>query len=60
MSELKTAWYYRFNPCDMDRHPKLAPLGDFFAKLAVECPCCNGMRIIGAAILGLLIGAFAL
>lgn len=48
------------NPCDMDSHPALAPIGNFFARLASSCPCCSGMRIAAAAVLGFIIGAILL
>lgn len=48
------------NPCDMDSHPALAPIGNFFAWLASDCPCCSGARIAGAAVLGFVIGAVLL
>lgn len=47
---------YRLNPCDLARFPALARLGDLVAKLAVECPCCNGFRMIFALAIGLAIG----
>lgn len=41
---------YKLNPCDMDRYPVLAPLGDVFASVTklftVECNCCTGARIL--------------
>lgn len=49
-------WYVRLNPCTVARYDWLAPIGDTVAKLAVECPCCNGFRMIGVAIAGLVIG----
>lgn len=52
MTQLK----YLLNPCDVDRLPFLAPIGDAVAKLAVECPCCNGFRIIIALAIGIAIG----
>lgn len=51
---------YRLNPCTISRFKVLEPIGDAVAKLAVECPCCNGFRMIGAAILGLVIGGLLL
>lgn len=50
----------KYNPCDMDSHPALAPIGNFFAKLASDCPCCNGARIVAAALLGFITGAVLL
>jgi len=45
---------HRVNPCDIDRLPSLAPLGNalalFYAKAFEEpthgCPCCKAIRII--------------
>lgn len=52
----KTPWYYRFNPCDIERHPRLAKLGDLVAKLDSGCPCCNGFRMLAMLGAGFLIG----
>lgn len=49
---------YRLNPCDIARFRPLAPIGDLVAKLAVECPCCNGFRMIFALVLGVLLGVW--
>lgn len=49
-------WYVRLNPCTLARYKALAPIGDAVAKLAVECPCCNGFRMIVAALAAFTIG----
>lgn len=55
-------WYYRINPCDIDRHKALAPVGDALAKFyevmtaGTECPCCLGARLAVLAIGSFLIG----
>lgn len=48
---------HQLNPCDIARKPWLAPLGDAVAHLAVECPCCNGIRILTALAVGIVVGA---
>lgn len=48
---------HQLNPCDIDRYAVLAPVGDLIAKLATECPCCNGLRILTALAIGFLLGA---
>lgn len=55
MTKLK----YLFNPCDMDRHPVLKPVGDFFALFSAgtDCTCCLGARIFFALVIGFTIGA---
>ena len=50
----------RLNPCDYDSYPVLAPLGNALARVATSCPCCNGARILGALVLGLVVGAVVL
>lgn len=47
----------KYNPCDQDSHPALAPIGNFFAKFSSGCPCCDGARILGALIAGFAFGA---
>lgn len=47
---------YRINPCLESRYSWLAPLGDLMAKLATQCACCNGIRIVTAAVVGFAIG----
>lgn len=45
---------HQFNPCDIDRLPCLAPVGDAlarffeyaFRKPTDDCPCCMAVRII--------------
>lgn len=49
---------HRLNPCDIARFPCLAPLGDAVARLIPDCPCCAGFRLIGAFILGTILGYF--
>jgi len=41
---------HKSNPCDMDSHPKLKPLGRAFASLAVDCRCCSGARTMFAVV----------
>lgn len=41
---MKTPLKYLLNPCDIERHEILAPLGDFLAKFSPECPCCSTVR----------------
>lgn len=60
---------HRVNPCDIDRLPELAPVGDalailfnrFFREPTHDCPCCMAVRIIlvtsVAFAAGYLIGA---
>lgn len=55
--DIKCAWYHRLNPCDICRPQSIARLGDALAKLATDCPCCNGLRILGALAVGLALGA---
>lgn len=49
---------YKLNPCDIDRYPVLAPLGDLLAHLASECPCCNTLRVVVAIPVSIIIGFF--
>lgn len=55
-------WRYLLNPCDIDRFPWLAPIGDFFAFFGSDCRCCSGARVLFAAaaagLTGFLIGAY--
>jgi len=45
---------HRLNPCDIDRHPALAKVGDELAAFfdiafrnpTHDCPCCMAVRII--------------
>lgn len=43
---------YRLNPCDIDRDPKLARIGDALAWVwekftaGTDCPCCLGTRLV--------------
>jgi hypothetical protein len=50
----------KYNPCDMDSLPALAPIGEFLAKLASACPCCSGARIVLAGVVGFVLGAMIL
>lgn len=48
-------WYekfhvYRGNPCDVDTHFTIRPLGYGLALLGTSCPCCNGARLLGTAV----------
>jgi len=51
---------HKLNPCDIDRYPVLAPVGDLLAYLASECPCCNTLRVFFALAvafpLGVIVG----
>lgn len=53
-SYYETAGIYRANPCDVDTHRALKPLGRTLARFGSHCPCCSGARVVGAAILGTL------
>lgn len=57
---MKTPLKYRLNPCDIDRLPKLKPLGGFFALFAygTDCTCCLGARIAAAFSIGIIIGYY--
>lgn len=45
---------HQVNPCDIDRHPALAKIGDalalffdtFFRTPTHDCPCCMAVRIL--------------
>lgn len=50
--------YRRLNPCDIARYRIIAPIGDAVAKLATDCNCCNGFRILIALGVGVLAGSF--
>ena len=43
---------YKANPCDVGAHPTLYPIQRALQRLASDCPCCNGARIIAAAAAG--------
>ena len=55
---------HRVNPCDIDRYPVLAKIGDALAAFYVElfsrpthgCPCCMAVRIIILAAAAYTIG----
>lgn len=53
-------WYYQLNPCDPARYKVLALLGDGLAKLATTCACCNGLRMVGYLVAGVIIGTIFL
>lgn len=55
---MKPKLQHLLNPCDIDRLPVLAPIGDLAAKLVTHCPCCNGFRIIFAFAAGFAIGVY--
>lgn len=49
------------NPCDIDRCPLLAPIGDacyatYKLYNNVDCDCCKGMRIIATGLVGIGVG----
>lgn len=46
----ETAKLYKANPCDVGCFGWLAPLGWALSKMAVECPCCSGTRVIVLAV----------
>ena len=54
---------YLLNPCDFERLPVLAPVGDALASLYAaftantDCPCCLGGRLVGVAVAGVATGA---
>ena len=48
-------WYekfhvYRGNPCDVDTHFTIRPLGYGLALLGTSCPCCSGARLLATAV----------
>jgi hypothetical protein len=51
---------HRINPCDIDRWPHLAPLGDWLADRSSGCPCCDTLRVPAAFALGVLLTYAAL
>lgn len=51
---------YRANPCDVDAHPILHPIRRGLIALAIDCPCCNGARIIAVAIVAAVAPLYAL
>lgn len=54
MTSDKPLLKHRANPCDIDRLPALAPVGDMlaaffesvFRKPTHDCPCCMAVRVI--------------
>ena len=60
---MKTPLKFMLNPCDVERHPSLAPIGDALASLydrftaGTDCPCCLGARLAGALIAAATLGA---
>lgn len=59
-------WYQIANPCDIDRHPALAPIGDAFYRLwrgfayGTECQCCLGARLVAITVVSFGAGAWLL
>ena len=57
-------WVMRFNWCDIDRFPCLAPIGDFFARLwrvytaFTDCPCCLAVRFTVMLLIAFWLGTF--
>ena len=57
---------HKLNPCDIDRYPVLAPLGDMLAasfKLltyGTDCPCCLAVRVALLAAASFTLGAVLL
>jgi hypothetical protein len=47
---------YRANPCDYMAHDWLKPVGKFLTALGSECRCCSGARVLGALVVGLVVG----
>jgi hypothetical protein len=45
---------YKANPCDAWASPLLRPLGRAVARLASDCRCCSGARLVTAAALAAL------
>jgi hypothetical protein len=45
---------WRFNPCDAWAAPVFRPLGRALARLAGDCSCCAGARLVTAAALAAL------
>ena len=47
---------HRLNPCDIDRYPALAPIGDALHGLyqaftwGTDCTCCLGARVLALAL----------
>ena len=48
---------YTVNPCDVDSAWFALPIGQGLSRLAVACQCCNGARILAAALLGTVLPA---
>lgn len=63
MPEPKPLLRHRVNPCDIDRDPRLAPIGDALHNLyslftkGTECTCCLGTRLVALAIVSFVLGA---
>jgi hypothetical protein len=47
---------FRANPCDVDGHSVIKPIGQALQALTSGCRCCDGARILLALGAGLLIG----
>jgi hypothetical protein len=53
--EFGPKWFrpYRINPCDADAFAVLKPFGRAMGWFATQCPCCNGVRVVIALLIGL-------
>lgn len=55
-------WRHYVNPCDIDRHPALAPLGDALTAVyhatieSTDCPCCRAIRVLVVIVFSFAIG----
>jgi len=45
---------YKANPCDAWATPVLRPFGRAVGRLAGDCQCCAGARLVAAAVLAAL------
>lgn len=67
MSILRPPLRYLLNACDIDRHPSLAPIGDWLADFferrfripTHDCPCCMAVRILLLTLAGTAAGFIA-
>jgi hypothetical protein len=52
--EFGTKWFrpYRINPCDADAFAAIKPFGRVIARLATQCQCCSGFRVLFAMLAG--------
>ena len=53
-------WLHALNPCDVDAHALLKPIGRALAQLTTYCPCCTGARILIAVVLTYLMPTLTL